>query len=173
MGPILMSPLVSCMWASCCSHAWTPQICLSNGSAAPQRDTLGDEGFFPFPSAGSDPITSGKPHPALVVWAEWQLWTELGGTGALGTSTVQFQEVRLWTEAVKDFPSRATPDCWEKQGWLTTVTTEGWDYGWKTGERLKDLHVQEMSQLDTVHKKAARYTACLKLTELSQVSSLY
>lgn len=107
MGPILMPPLVSCMWASCCSHAWTPQICLSNGSAAPQRDTLGDEGFFPFPSAGSDPITSGKPHPALVVWAEWQLWTELGGTGALGTCTVQFQEVRLWTEAVKDFSSRA------------------------------------------------------------------
>lgn len=133
--PILMLPLVSCMWASCCNTPNLPQQQLS--CSAQRRSWSWRFLYFSLCWLKSHHIWKATSSN----WAKRQLCTELGGSGALGICSVQIQELRLWTEAVRDFPSWANTWLWKKQGSLTTPTTEGWDYGWKTGERLKDLHV--------------------------------
>lgn len=108
MYPILMPPLVSCMWASCCNTSNLPQQQL--GCSTKRHSWSWKSLYFSLSWLWSHHIWKATSS------TEWQLCTELGGTSALGTCMVQIQEVRLWTKAVKEFPSWANTWLLRKAG---------------------------------------------------------
>lgn len=96
------------MWGSCCNIPNLPQQQL--GCSAKRHSWSWRFLYFSLGWLWSHHIWKATSS------TEWQLCTELGGTDALGICTVQIQEVRLWTEAVKDFSSWANTWLLRKAG---------------------------------------------------------